>query len=211
MLADVQTSGTNDAADAKESRMRKVWWAGTVAVVCAAAVVFGTTAAATPASAPAHKPLPTTTTTIAPPPTPGYRSTTVASATFGPIDSHINTPPWMERIRTRGSSDLYVQQNDWDPAGCSCLPSTGWHTHDGPSLVIVTTGTITEYDGDDPTCAPHVYTAKTANDSFIDPGDGHVHIIRDESGAAARTIAVQLIPSGAPRKVIVDDPGNCSF
>src|SRR6478735_2567763 len=101
MLADVQTSGTNDAADAKESQMRKVWWAGTVAVVCAAAVVFGTTAAATPASAPAHKPPPTTTTTIAPSPTPGYKSTTVASATFGAIDSHINTGAWMERIRTR--------------------------------------------------------------------------------------------------------------
>ncbi len=76
----------------------------------------------------------------------------MASTTFGPIDSHINTPPWMERIKTRGLSDLYVQQNDWDPVGCSCVPSTGWHTHDGPSLVIVTVGTITEYDGDDPSC-----------------------------------------------------------
>ena len=78
--------------------MRKAWLAGTVAVVCAVAFAFGTTAAATPASAPAHKPpstdpsTTTTTTTIAPPPTPGYKSTTVASATFGPIDSHISTP-----------------------------------------------------------------------------------------------------------------------
>ena len=66
--------------------------------------------------------------------------------------------------------------------------------------MIVTVGTITAYDGDDPTCTPHVYTAGTANNQFVDPGDGHVHILRDESGAVAKTIAVQLIPSGSPRK-----------
>jgi hypothetical protein len=30
----------------------------------------------------------------------------------------------------------------------------------------------------------------SANNAFIDPGGGHVHNIRDESGAVAKTIAV---------------------
>ena len=106
-------------------------------------------------------------------------------------------PAWQEMIKTEGRSDLYVQQNTWDPTACHCIPSTGWHTHPGPSFVIVTKGTVTAYDGDDPTCSPHVYTANTANNSFVDPGDGHVHIIRDESGAVAQTVAVQLIAARA--------------
>jgi hypothetical protein len=114
-------------------------------------------------------------------------------------------------IETHENSDLYVQRNTWDPGACHCIPTTGWHTHPGPSLVIVTQGTVTAYDGDDPTCTPMVYAANTANNSFIDPGDGHVHIIRDESGKVAQTIAVQLIPSGATRRQDVKDPGNCSF
>jgi hypothetical protein len=149
-------------------------------------------------------------------PKPGYVSTTLASATFGPIDSHIvsktTKPHWRETIKTKGSSDLYVQQNTWDPVACNCIPTTGWHTHDGPSLVIVTSGSITAYDGDDPTCTPHVYTANTPTNQFVDPGDGHVHILRDESGAVATTVAVQLIPSGAPRREDTPvAPGNCGF
>ena len=153
------------------------------------------------------------------PPTspPGFVGTTLANATFGDIDSHVvsalSKPHWRETIRTHGKSDLYVQQNTWDPGACNgCIPSTGWHTHPGPSLVSVTQGSVTAYDGDDPNCTAHVYTANTPNNSFVDPGDGHVHIIRDESGALAQTIAVQLIPTGAQRRQdVVTSPGNCPF
>ena len=146
-------------------------------------------------------------------PAPGFSGKTLATATFGEIDSHLHTVPatWQEMIKTKGQSDLYVQQNTWDPVACRCTPGTGWHTHPGPSLVIVTQGTVTEYDGDDPTCTPHVYTAGTANNAFIDIGGGAVHLIRDESGAPAQTIAVQLIPQGATRREDADDPGNCPF
>jgi hypothetical protein len=145
--------------------------------------------------------------------TPGFQGTTLATATFGDIDSHVvSSPRWQEMIKTHGKSDLYVQQNTWDPAACGgCVPSTGWHTHAGPSLIIVTKGTVTAYDGDDPQCTPHVYTANTPNNSFIDAGGGHVHIVRNESGALAQTIAVQLIPAGDPRRQDAPDPGNCQF
>jgi hypothetical protein len=152
-------------------------------------------------------------TVLATPPQ-GFTGTTLARATYSDIYSHIHTTPasWDELIKTKGDSDLYVQQNTWDPASCNgCIPTTGWHTHPGPSFVIVTQGSITVYDGDDPTCTPHVYTAGTPNNSFIDPGGGHVHMIRDETGSVARDIVVQLIPAGAMRRQDADDPGNCSF
>ena len=142
----------------------------------------------------------------------GFTGTTLAKATFGEIDSHVVAEPgWQEKIKTQGASDLYVQQNTWDPSACGgCIPSSGWHTHPGPSLVIVTQGTVTEYDGDDPTCTPHVYSANGTN-AFIDIGGGAVHIIRDESGAVAKTVVVQLVPAGAQRREDAPDPGYCSF
>jgi len=70
---------------------------------------------------------------------------------------------------------------------------------------------VTVYDGDDPTCTPHVYTANTPRNSFVDIGGGDVHLIRNETGAVAQTMAVQLILAGATRRQDAADPGNCSF
>ena len=139
----------------------------------------------------------------------GFVGTTVAKATFGDITSHVHdTTPrfWNEVIQTRGDSDLYIQSNTWQPGG-----STGWHTHPGPSFVIVTQGSVTVYEGDDPSCTPHVYTADTPNNSFVDAGGGDVHLIRNETGAVAKTMAVQFVPAGATRRIDADDPGHCSF
>ena len=150
-------------------------------------------------------------------PSSGFVGVTTAKATYGRILSHVQTQDpqfWNEVINMVGTTDLYVQQNTWDPATCGspgCIPSTGWHTHPGPSFVIVTQGSVTAYDGNDPACTPHVYTAGTPDNTFIDPGDGHVHIIRDESGAVAKTITVQFVPAGATRRQDAPDPGNCLF
>ena len=138
----------------------------------------------------------------------GFKGTTVAKATFGQIFSHASdtTSPWDELLMTHGDSDLYVQQNTWEAGG-----STGWHTHPGPSLVIVTEGSVTVYEGDDPTCTPHVYTAGSTDDSFVDIGGGDVHLVRNETAAEAQAVAIQLIPAGAERRLDADDPGNCKF
>ncbi len=139
----------------------------------------------------------------------GFSGITLAKATFGDIFSHVHIKgpqSWNEEIQTEGASDLYVQQNTWQPGG-----STGWHTHPGPSFVIVTQGSVTVYLGDDPSCTPHVYTANTSNNSFIDVGGGVVHLVRNETGAVAQTVAVQLTPTGAIRRQDAPDPGHCSF
>jgi hypothetical protein len=147
--------------------------------------------------------------------TPGFSGATLAKATFGELDIKAHTNPadiWKAELKTKGDSDLYVQQNTWDPSLCGgCIPGTGWHTHPGPSLVIVTQGTVTAYEGDDPNCTPHVYSANGTN-AFVDIGGGDVHMIRDESGAVAKTVVVQLIPEGATRRIdVVPAPGNCPF
>jgi len=136
----------------------------------------------------------------------GFTATTLASAQFGELDAKVHTVPantWQAMLKTKGLSDLYVQSNVWTPGG-----TTGWHTHPGPSLIIVTAGSVTAYEGDDPSCTPHVFEKGTG---FVDPGDGHVHVLRNEGAVEARTIAVQLIPTGATRRIDAPAPGNCPF
>jgi hypothetical protein len=62
-----------------------------------------------------------------------------------------------------------------------------------PHLIIVTAGTITEYDAD---CNRHVYTFVSGQPAptLVDPGHGRVHIIRNEGSIQASTVAVQLVP-----------------
>jgi hypothetical protein len=148
-------------------------------------------------------------------PASGFSGTTLAVGRFDDIDvtNHAVTENpnargrrkhlWLSMQKTRGLSDLYVQDNVWSPGG-----STGWHTHPGHSLIIVTAGTVTAYEGDDPTCTPHVYTAGMG---FVDPGGEHVHLLRNEDTVEARTVAVQLIPAGAVRRIDAPDPGTCAF
>ena len=139
----------------------------------------------------------------------GFTSTTIAKGQFGEINAlnefrQANPPHrWRSRQRTRGLSDGYVLSNTWQPGG-----STGWHSHLGHTLIIVTAGTVTQYQGDDPSCTPAVYTAGM---TFVDEGGEHVHIVRNEGDVEAQVIAVRLIPTGQPGRIDAPAPGNCPF
>jgi len=63
-------------------------------------------------------------------------------------------------------------------------------------------------DGDDPTCTPREYPEGTG---VIDPGGGHVHLLRSEGSVDLVTITVQILPAGAPRRIGAPKPGNCPF
>jgi quercetin dioxygenase-like cupin family protein len=84
--------------------------------------------------------------------------------------------------------------------------TTSWHSHPGPSLIFVVAGTVTDYLGDDPARAPHVYSAGAG---FIDPGGADIHMLRNETNAPAETIAVQLVPNAAARRIDASAPGHC--
>jgi hypothetical protein len=137
-----------------------------------------------------------------------FTSTTLAQGRFAPFDasSYFITDKgklWFSFQKTKGNSDGYVLNNVWQPGG-----STGWHTHLSHTLVIVTVGAVTQYEADDPSCTPHVYTAGM---SFVDRGGSHVHIVRNEGTVEAQVIAVRLIPAGQPGRIDAPDPGNCHF
>jgi quercetin dioxygenase-like cupin family protein len=140
-------------------------------------------------------------TVLATPPI-GVTTTPIASGRFDPIDTRVKTGAWKASIRTKGVSDFHVLQNTIIPGG-----TFGWHSHPGPSLVIVKAGTATFYHADDPTCTPHVVPTGSG---FVDSG-GMVHVVRNEGNVDLVTIVASLVPAGAARRIDEADPGNCPF
>jgi len=132
-------------------------------------------------------------------------TSTVANSTFEELDLHAHTIPadvWQARLKTHGQSDVYVIDNKFAPGG-----TTGWHSHPGPSLILVVAGTITNYEGSDASCTPHDYSA---GQNFVDAGGDDSHMLRNNGTTTAETVAVQILPKGAPRRIDVSPaPANC--
>jgi quercetin dioxygenase-like cupin family protein len=129
-------------------------------------------------------------------------STTIATGTLPSMNLNVKTGDWMAMLRTKGDTTLTVVENRLAPGG-----SFGWHSHPGPSLIIVKSGTVTFYDGDDPTCSPDVRTA--GQTAFIDEGD--VHIGRNEGSEDAVVVVTRFTPAGMPARIDEPAPGNCGF
>jgi len=82
--------------------------------------------------------------------------------------------------------------------------STGWHSHPGPVVVLIESGVMTFYDDD---CSVRTYTAGQA---FIDSGQGHVHIARNEGSVDLVLAATYFdVPVGGPFRIDADAPGTC--
>jgi quercetin dioxygenase-like cupin family protein len=140
-------------------------------------------------------------------PSQGFTGTTLATGPLNSIDIASffmnNDKLWFSMLKTKGKSDAYVLDNVWQPGGY-----TGWHTHPAWTLIIVKSGAITQYEADDPSCTPHVYTAGMV---FVDPGGNHVHNVRNEGDVPAEVLAVRLVPSGQKGLIDAPAPGNCPF
>jgi quercetin dioxygenase-like cupin family protein len=138
---------------------------------------------------------------LATPPS-GVTPTLLAKGSFEEFDAKVKTGAWKSRLKTKGSSDLEVLEVKIAPGG-----TFGWHSHPGPSMVIVKSGTATFYLGDDPTCTPQVVRA---GQGFVDHG-GDVHLVRNEGSVELVNIVTSLIPAGAARRIDEPSPGNCPF
>jgi hypothetical protein len=149
----------------------------------------------------------------------GFVSTPVARGNAGAF--HIRSTDGFDvEIKARSNTDIAVANVVVAPGGTS-----GWHSHPGPVLVIVKTGTITFYragkhggqDGDDenddngrnaPTCSRTVYPAGSA---FVEvPAPGHVMLAKNEGSTEATVTATYFAPPGAALRIDKPAPGgNC--
>src|SRR5262245_37561693 len=104
--------------------------------------------------------------------TPGVGITTTIVSTAAAGDIHLSSKSDLNevKIKTKGDSDVYVVRNLIVPGG-----HTGWHTHPGPSIISVASGTVTEYRSDEDEGIIH-----EAGSVFVDEGGDHGHIMVNE-------------------------------
>jgi quercetin dioxygenase-like cupin family protein len=120
------------------------------------------------------------------------------------IKFKVTTANGQEVAHVPNAQDTVMQQVVIAPGGY-----TGWHSHPGPVVVLVTKGTLTFYAEDDPTCTGRTYTAGQA---FIDRGQGHVHIGRNEGSENLELWSAYFdVPPGQPFRIDAPAPGNCPF
>jgi quercetin dioxygenase-like cupin family protein len=106
-------------------------------------------------------------------------------------------------LNVKDSEDVIVQNVTIDVGA-----TTGWHSHHGPVVVVVAAGTMTLYQGNDPSCTPHVFTTGQV---FVDPGQGNVHIARNEGATSVQLLATYFdVPPGAGPAIAHPNPGNCT-
>ena len=110
------------------------------------------------------------------------------------IHTLIQTPDYGAMIKTRGQSDVYITHITIKPGGHG-----GWHSHPGPSIITVKSGTASFYDECDD-FAQQVYAAGTG---FVEDA-GCVHLLANEGDVDLEVVVVQIVPLGAPRRI--DEP-----
>jgi quercetin dioxygenase-like cupin family protein len=143
---------------------------------------------------------------VATPPSHDVVTNTIGVGHFADIDTNVKTDIdpspatkfWRARIKTKRASDLHVLENTIPPG-----QTFGWHSHPGPSLVIVKAGTATFYLAADPTCTPHVVPAGSG---FVDQGHD-AHVVRNEGSTDLVTVVVSLVPAGFARRIDEPSPG----
>lgn len=109
-----------------------------------------------------------------------------------------------EVIQVNNAQETVIQQVIIAPGG-----NTGWHSHPGPAIVLIKSGQVSFYDGEDPTCTVRTYSA---GEAFIDSGQGHVHIARNEGSVNLELWVTYFdVPAGGPFRIDAATTGNCSF
>ena len=101
------------------------------------------------------------------------------------------------KLQTKAPVDIFVQRITLQPGG-----HTGWHSHPGPVLVALRSGSVISYEED---CSATVYEA---GDGFVDPSR-RVHIMRNVGATPAEFYITALLPVGAQLRIDEPAPANC--
>lgn len=131
-----------------------------------------------------------------------FTSTLVGRGNLGTFHIQSKAAGYDVELKSHDNTDIVVANVVVTPGGHS-----GWHYHPGPVLVVVKTGAITFYHGNDPTCTGTVHPAGTA---FVE-AHADVGIARNEGTVDATVVATFFVPAGGPTRIDAPAPGNCAF
>ena len=115
--------------------------------------------------------------------------------------SSIRINPLARAIKHHGA-DVFVQHVHLDAGGA--LP---WHTHPGPAIVTVVSGSLGYQRAHHHHCVTTWYAAGTG---FMDPGFGHVHRAVAQPNVGFDAYVTFVTPTGTPNQTIpMSPPAGC--
>lgn len=96
--------------------------------------------------------------------------------------------------------DIVHQKVTYTPGGFS-----GWHSHPGVVLVVITAGAVTRYQ---PDCTKTTYTVGQA---FLELGRDQIIYVKNEGSTTAEVLATLIVPAGtANADLRIDQPAPAS-
>ena len=136
----------------------------------------------------------------------GFVPAPIVNGHFGTLNENTagdKTGKWGLHLKTLDDTDIGADRLTVTAGGFS-----GWHAHPAPVFVTVLTGSIVWFDGSDPLCTGHAYSA---GQSFIE--DAYV-IHNATSANGAEFVAIVIKPEGFVGPAFRLDrakPNNCNF
>jgi quercetin dioxygenase-like cupin family protein len=133
------------------------------------------------------------------PPTAGFTGIPIIGpVVVDEIHSKAESEDWKINLKTKGLSDVYVTEFKLAPGA-----DGGWHSHPGPSLITVKSGTATFYDE----CDDFARQQFPAGTGFVEDAEC-VHLLANEGDVELDVIVMQIVPLGAPRRIDEANPLN---
>ena len=169
--------------------MKRTHHAAATAIAFIASALIAATATATPGS--------------------GFGLTPIVNGHFGTLNENTSsdkTGKWGLILKTLDDTDISADRLTVQPGG-----SSGWHAHPAPVHITVTQGSIIWYDGSDPLCTPHTYSA---GQSFVE-GAYRIHnVVNASNSATAEFVGIVIKPigyTGVAFRLDRSIPNNCNF
>jgi hypothetical protein len=142
---------------------------------------------------------------LATPPSGVLSGTIVARGLFlVPVDLKFKVDNGPEEvIHVPNAEQTVMQQIVLAPNG-----RTGWHSHPGPALALIKSGTLTLFSAESGTCVSRSYSAGQA---FLEHGQGHVHLGANLSGTENVEVWVTYfdVPQGGAVRTDESAPAAC--
>ena len=125
----------------------------------------------------------------------GLTAAQVPPIVLTPVAIGSNPDPDL-KIKAKGPTTIEQDRLTFQPGA-----DTGWHTHPGAALVVVTRGAVTLYQSD------QCRTVYSAGSFFAEP-QNVVHKLVNETGDVSEVLGTLLLPAGSPELIPATNPGR---
>jgi quercetin dioxygenase-like cupin family protein len=130
----------------------------------------------------------------------GFTSTVIARGNLGTFHMKSKAAGYDVELKSHDNTDIAVAN-----IGITAGGSSGWHSHPGPVIVVVKSGTISFYRAENCNCAPNTYGPGA---SFTEQG-GLVANATNKGAEDVVAVATFFAPPGAALRIDAPKPDNC--